>query len=138
MKAAALALMLAAAAPAAAQQSTLPTPAQQVSAMGQVLAAHGMSPAGVEKAKAIIQANGVRMRGLVQRVAEAGRALHTVAASTPFNASAFEGAMRAHRAAMLAATAATEDANLDVFRQLSPADKQVFARTVTGTPRQAH
>lgn len=130
MIAAVLALMLGAAAPVAGQASA--TPAQALAALSQAFAAHGMSPAGIAKVKAGLQAGAAQAPALVGRLQQAGLAAHNAAVATPFNPAAFEAAMRARKAAVLALASAQEDANINLYVSLSPADKKAFALTIVG------
>ena len=106
----------------------------QLSAAATLMRDNNISAQGVSTVLAGMRSEQHEQRRIFQEGAEQQQAIRAAADAEPFNAANFEAALKRYRDNHTSAVLSALDAEIKIFRALSPQDQRVFARLMHTSP----
>lgn len=126
------------AAPTPPAGATQMSPQQQREAMTNALRARGMSPSGIAAIQAGAQRGQAFVKSMLPKLQASVGTMRATASAKPFNAGAFEAALRAQSTLAAQLQAQQAEHQIAVLKTLSPADQQVYAELLVRQPPPGH
>jgi hypothetical protein len=98
-----------------------------------VMRLRGMSEKGITTVVAGMRSEQRQQWAIFERTSEKLQALRKSAETDPFDPNTFEQGLREYKNTQASAYSAATEAEIAVFRTLSPADQRIYARLMHGT-----